>query len=229
MAERMTPEDILRQEKLNTGTSVTKNNKFEQDGYLALEQIWDPSELVRDIPGKRGQYDYWGKNLDQCNFTPIENQVEGSIASYWHPQYRSIHTGIRRKLEKIIGCKLYNTYYYDRFYFPGQELKIHADRPACEISISVHIASNIEGKWPLWIKTPNGERHSIALRPGDGMLYKGCERPHWRDPLPREYTKTWYGKKVEKEGLFYHQIFFHYVLADGLRSHFANDLLKGQL
>ena len=63
MAERMTPEDILRQEKLNTGTSVTKNNKFEQDGYLALEQIWDPSELVRDIPEKRGQYDYWGKKF----------------------------------------------------------------------------------------------------------------------------------------------------------------------
>lgn len=228
MAEHMTPEDVLFQEKLNTGTSVTKNNRFEQDGYLALEQIWDPSELVRDIPEKKGQYDYWGKNLEQYNFTPIENQVEGSVASYWHPQYRSIHTGIRRKLEKIIGCKLYNTYYYDRFYFPGQELTIHVDRPACEISISVHIASNIEGKWPLWIKTPNGEHHSIGLRPGDGMLYKGCERPHWRDPLPREYTKTWYGKKVEKEGLFYHQIFFHYVLADGLRSHFANDLLKAQ-
>jgi len=26
---------------------------------------------------------------------------------------------------------------------------------------------------------------------------------------------------VEKEGLYYHQIFFHYVLANGLRANYA--------
>jgi hypothetical protein len=55
------------------------------------------------------------------------------------------------------------------------------------------------------------------------MIYKGCERPHWRDPMPAEYKRTWYGKKVEKEELYYHQIFFHYVLADSIRAHFAGD------
>ena len=29
--------------------------------------------------------------------------------------------------------------------------------------------------------------------------------------------------KVEKEKLYYHQIFFHYVLADGLRANCAGD------
>lgn len=47
----------------------------------------------------------------------------------------------------------------------------------------------------------------MILNPGDGMVYKGCERPHWRDPMPAEYRRTWYGRKVEKEGLYYHQIF----------------------
>ena len=62
------------------------------------------------------------------------------------------------KLEEIIGRKLYNTYYYDRYYFPGQELTRHADRDACEISVSVHVSTNLEGKdadWPFWIKTPD--------------------------------------------------------------------------
>ena len=49
----------------------------------------------------------------------------------------------------------------------------------------------------LWIKTPDtytdehkniiktpGENRSVILGPGDGMVYKGCERPHWRDPMP---------------------------------------------
>ena len=71
-----------------------------------------------------------------------------------------------------------------------------------------------------------GENRSVILSAGDGMIYKGCERPHWRDPMPTEYKRTWYGKTVEKEGLYYHQVFFHYVLADGQRSHCANDMAK---
>ena len=85
-------------------------------------------------------------------------------------------------------------------YYPGQELTKHADRDACEISVSVHVSTNLEGKdadWPFWIKTPDtytdkkkttvlvpGENRSLVLKPGDGLLYKGCERPHWRDAMP---------------------------------------------
>ena len=50
------------------------------------------------------------------------------------------------KLEEALGRKLYNTYYYDRFYYPGQALSLHADRDACEISVSIHISTNLEGK-----------------------------------------------------------------------------------
>ena len=25
---------------------------------------------------------------------------------------------------------------------------------------------------------------SLSLEPGDGLLYKGCERPHWREAMP---------------------------------------------
>ena len=30
------------------------------------------------------------------------------------------------------------------FIFTGQELTIHVDRPACEISVTVHVSSNLE-------------------------------------------------------------------------------------
>ena len=106
----------------------------------------------------------------------------------------------------------------------------HSDRDACEISVSVHVGTNLEGEdadWPFWIKTPDtytdktratvstpGENRSVILKPGDGLVYKGCERPHWRDPMPRP--------KNEKE-YYYHQIFFHYVLQDGRRAHYAWD------
>ena len=58
----------------------------------------------------------------------------------------------------------------------------------------------------FWIKTPDtytdkkkttvlvpGENRSLVLKPGDGLLYKGCERPHWRDKMPG-FT----GKKSKK-------------------------------
>lgn len=236
MAEQMTEMQLVFQERKNTGTAWTKNEFFENNGYLVIKDLWDPEELYHPLPEQRGQMNYWGKKLDQFTYQELEMQVEGSLARYWHPQYRQIHSGIRMKLEEKLGRKLYNTYYYDRFYFPGQELTRHADRDACEISVTVHISTNLEEEWPIWIKTPDtyadekktyilvpGENRSVVLKPGDGMVYKGCERPHWRDPMPTEYEKTWYGKKVKKEGLYYHQIFFHYVLQDGQRAHCAWD------
>jgi hypothetical protein len=231
MAEQITEEQLLLQERLNTGTSWTRNESFEKNGYLIIKNLWDPEDLYRPIPEERGQFNYWGKQLDQFDYCEVEQQVEGSLSCYWHPQYRSIHSGIRLKLEKELGRKLYNTYYYDRFYFPGQTLTKHADRDACEISVTIHISSSLQKQWPIWIKTPDtytdekktevltlGKNRSVVLNAGDGMVYKGCERPHWRDPMPGR-KKTWWNKRED----YYHQIFFHYVLADGERAHCAFD------
>lgn len=221
----MTEEDILFQERINTGTSWTRNEEFDKDGYLVVKNLWDPEELYHQVPMERGQINYFG-SIDKFYHNPVEQQVEGSLARYHHPQYREIHSQIRIKLEKIIGRKLYDTYYYDRFYFPGQDLKKHTDRDACEISVTVHVSTNLQEPWPIWIKTPSGEHRSVNLGPGDGMIYKGCERPHWRDSMPTEYDKTWYGRRVEKESLYYHQIFFHYVLQDGIRAQCAWDAAR---
>ena len=232
-------EQVLQwSERQNTGTTWTYNESFEKNGYLVIKDLWDPEELYHPLPPERGQINYWGKNMDQFNHDPVEQQVEGSLARYWHPQYRKIHTGIRLKLEVALGRKLYNTYYYDRFYMPGMALTKHADRDACEISVSVHISTNLEGKdadWPIWIKTPDtytdkkktqilvpGENHLVVLNAGHGMVYKGCERPHWRDPMPG-VKRNFIRKKLGIKELYYHQIFFHYVFQDGQRAHCAWD------
>ena len=242
MAEQMTEMQLMFQERQNTGTAWTRNESFEKNGYLVIKDLWDPEELYHPLPPERGQMNWWGKKMDQFTHSEVEMQVEGSLARYWHPQYRQIHCGIRMKLEEALGRKLYNTYYYDRYYFPGQELTRHADRDACEISVTVHISTNLEGKdadWPIWIKTPDtyadkkktqvlvpGENRSVVLKAGDGMIYKGCERPHWRDAMPGvpmgKKSKKLFGKTQQQE-TYYHQIFFHYDLQDGQRAHCAWD------
>ena len=230
MAEQMTEQQLLDQEKRNAGTAWTRNENFDEFGFLVLKNLWRAEELYRPVPSIRGQVNYWGKQLDQYNLIENEMQVEGSLATYTHPQYREIHSGIRKRLESVIGRELYNTYYYDRFYFAGQELTRHADRDACEISVSVHISSNIDECWPFKIKSVQGKEHSLCLKPGDGLLYKGCERPHWRDPLQSRYKrkrdrlKNWITRK--QDDTYYHQIFFHYVLADGQRAQCYNDAAR---
>ena len=231
----MNIEEVTRSEYENHGTSWTRNEFFDTNGYLIIKNLCDPEKLFHPVPKERGLFNWKGSNeLDKFTYEEVEIQVNGSVARYWHPQYRKIHSEIRLILEQAIGRKLYNTYYYDRFYFPGQPLIKHTDRPACEISVTIHIGTNIKESWPIWIKTPDtfedntmktliasGENRSVHLEAGDGMIYKGCERPHWRDPMPGLLES-----KINKdESLYYHQIFFHYVLQDGTRAHHAWDML----
>ena len=242
MTAEMSEMQLMLQEKVNTGTAWTRNDKMEKDGYLVVKDLWDPEKLYHPVPEIRGQLNYYDKDPTHFDHIPVEQQVEGSLARYWHPQYRTIHNGVRKKLEKIIGRKLYNTYYYDRYYFTGQPLTKHADRDACEISVSIHISTNLPDDlkdWEFKIKTPDtytdkkktailvpGEERSAVLNPGDGLIYKGCERPHWRDAMPTPQKikkKKLFGKEETSKEYYYHQIFFHYVLQDGQRAHCAWD------
>tara|TARA_R100000388_G_scaffold34937_2_gene27152 strand:+ start:148 stop:843 length:696 start_codon:yes stop_codon:yes gene_type:complete len=227
-------ERVIKSEYENHGTSWTRNEFFDTNGYLVIKNLCDPKKLFHPVPKERGLFNWKGSDkLDKFTYEEVETQVNGSVARYWHPQYRKIHSEIRLILEQVIGRKLYNTYYYDRFYFPGQALIKHTDRPSCEISVTVHISTNIQESWPIWIKTPDtfedstmktvvarGEDRFIHLDAGDGMIYKGCERPHWRDPMPGLLESNISGDK----NLYYHQIFFHYVLQDGIRAHHAWDM-----
>jgi len=226
--EMMTEEEIVQTELRESGTSWTRNQFFDDNGFLYLKNIFDSEKLYHPLPDERGQLNYWDRNPEHFNHVEVEKQVEGSLARYWHPQYRKFHSDIRIKLEDIIGRKLYNTYYYDRFYFPGQKLDKHTDRAACEISISIHISSNIKEMWPFFIKSPDvyednvlnkGNVVGVNMEPGDGVLYKGCERPHWRDSMPGTLEMM----HNKSQQLYYHQIFFHYVLQDGIRAHHAWD------
>jgi hypothetical protein len=222
-------EIVDEKERNLSGTAVTLNPEFEKNGYLVIENLWDPEDLKEGKPETKESRRWNSREEEKFQNLGDDGQVPGSVSRYNIPKYYYASCQIRRKIEKIIGCELYNTYYFDRFYFPENELSRHVDRDSCEISVSVHISGTLEKPWPLWIKTPDvysddkkseilekGEERYVILNPGDGMIYKGCERPHWRAPMP-------FSDYVPPEETYYHQIFFHYVLADGFRVHMAND------
>jgi len=224
MAECMTQEQIDWQVRVNKGTAKTNNDIFEKQGYLVIRDLIDPKELYCEVPNIRGQINYYGK-LEKFSHTPVEMQVEGSLARYYYPPYKESYFKVKKRLENIVGKPLSTTYYYDRYYFPSMELKKHADRDACEISVSIHIGSNLKDKWGFKLIDVEGNEKELFLNPGDGLLYKGCELCHWRDPMPgkrRNKIRKWLGM----EEYYYHQIFMHFVLRDGLRVHCANDMSR---
>ena len=176
------------------------SNKLEWS-VIEMPNLIDASQLYEDVPWERGMFRYDGPG--RVSIANDEAQVSGSLARYNHPKFKETHYEIMKVIEDTIGERLYPTYYYDRFYFKGQELTKHTDRGSCEVSITVNISQNLDYEWPIMFERPDGSALSCTMKPGDGALYKGCILPHWRDPM-----------KGNKDS-YYHQVFFHYVRRNG--------------
>ena len=187
---------------------------FDQNGYLYVPDAVDFKSLYCSPPvDKEGQRITGIERhfrRQEIQFNSVEPQVNGSLARYNHPFYKATHYSLMKKIEGIIGMDLLPTYYFDRFYYEGQELTRHHDRPSCEISATVQISTNRDQAWPIWFERPDHTENSVSMKNGDMVIYKGCEREHWREPLTGENS-------------YHHQIFFHYVNAQGPYVHHAYD------
>ena len=115
---------------------------------------------------------------------------------------------------KIVNENLYPTYSWMRLYKNGSQLLQHSDRPACEISLTLHLGG--DKPWDLVIESPSGNFQHITLKnPGDAVLYLGCVSRHSRSGA--------------YEGENYGQIFLHYVRSQGPLAYTDSDLNKGDL
>ena len=96
-------------------------------------------------------------------------------------------------MEKHTGIKLSPTYSYARIYKEGDVLARHKDRYSCEISTTMNLGGD---EWPIYLE-PNIK---VTLKPGDMLMYRGCDLEHWREPF---------------EGENCGQVFLHYNDASG--------------
>lgn len=100
-------------------------------------------------------------------------------------------------VEQVSGLRLLPTYTYARHYQHYEQLKKHTDRPACEISVTLNLSSDRE--WPIFMER-DGKPVPVTMGPGDAVIYRGMDVPHWRDFF---------------EGYSCAQVFMHYVDMDG--------------
>lgn len=199
---------------------MTHKELFERDNYLFIPKMFiDPEDLFWPVPEERGILRYIRN--DKFFHHPEEKQVNGSLSRYNFPPYKEIYFMVKKEVERILNMDLHPTYYFERYYFTGQALKRHTDRCECEISVTLQIGSNHKEPWPIWFKKPDGSESFVNMQDGDAVIYKGCESEHWRDPLKSRYNRL--QRIFKKDDTYHHQMFLHYVNANGQYVHHAFD------
>ena len=142
-----------------------------------------------------------------------DQQVPGSYAKYADRLMETLLIKTIPVMKAKTGLDLIPTYSYTRLYRTGNILNRHKDRPSCEISTTLCLGGDL---WPIFIDptgsnnvvdeykgimkpdAPKGNR--VDLKPGDMLIYSGCELEHWREPF---------------QGKLCGQVFLHYNHANG--------------
>jgi predicted 2-oxoglutarate/Fe(II)-dependent dioxygenase YbiX len=189
---------------------------FKVDKYVHLKEFLD-LESCEQLTAEL-------KKLVEKGATQKDNQCPMSEAVHGAPVFDSLMEQLLPNFEAATGKKLYPTYAYARLYQPGDELKPHTDRAACEITASVTLG--FDGKpWAIYmgdyaeqgreVKDSGGDvRHlvnetEIVAGVGDAVLFRGMDKVHWRNPY--------------KEGNWQAQVFLHYVDAEGPHAEWKYD------
>ena len=122
-----------------------------------------------------------------------DEQIPDTYSQYSNVAMETLMLKCQPAMEKATGLKLYPAYTYARIYKKGDELKRHKDRFSCEISTTMNLGGD---DWPIYLE-PNPKKGGVKpgigyvsdntkgvridLKPGDMLVYSGCELEHWRE------------------------------------------------
>ena len=164
---------------------------FKKKKYTVISQA-----ISKDLASFVANYFMMQKQVyDTCRnaryISPFENiighyegrdeQIPDTYSQYSNIAMETLMLKCQPEMEKVTGLKLYPAYTYARIYKKGDELKRHKDRFSCEISTTMNLGGD---DWPIYLE-PSGETGKkgikVDLKPGDMLVYSGCELEHWRN------------------------------------------------
>jgi hypothetical protein len=176
---------------------------FKKKKYTVIRQA-----ISKDLAAFIANYFCMQKQVyDTCRqaryFSPFENiigyyeepdgQIPNTYSQYANMAMETLLLKCQPGMEKATGLKLYPAYTYARIYKKGDELKRHKDRFSCEISTTMNLGGD---DWPIYLEpnpTKGGVKPGVGyvsdntkgvrvdLKPGDMLVYSGCELEHWRE------------------------------------------------
>lgn len=137
-----------------------------------------------------------------------EGNPTSRFAYYADPLIEVLLQVSKEAVEDATGKELLPTYSYSRIYQPGERLFPHIDRPACEVSVTVNVATKGEFS-PIYTQYGQNDPEKHVLNPGDAVVYMGCDVMHWRQPL--------------KDNQLNVQFMLHYVDKNGPNAEYTKD------
>tara|TARA_Y100000994_G_scaffold60480_1_gene48786 strand:- start:797 stop:1438 length:642 start_codon:yes stop_codon:yes gene_type:complete len=187
---------------------------FDENGYVVIQNFVKPEmtfllyEYMKNKARREMLNEAYYPELFNIHINGRfdDTQAPGAYSLYGDPLMDALLKNSTNFVSKTIEIDLVPTYSYWRLYITDNDLKKHKDRPSCEYSTTLCIGydvSNLDDKnynWPIFIKSLKGEEKSVLLKPGDMVIYKGCDVEHWRD----KYV-----------GLNHAQVFLHYNKKNG--------------
>ena len=164
---------------------------FKKNKYTVIRQA-----ISKDLAVFVANYFSMQKQVyDTCReagyISPFENiighyegsdeQIPNTYSQYSNIAMETLMLKCQPKMEEVTDLKLYPAYTYARIYKKGDVLKRHKDRFSCEISTTMNLGGD---PWPIYLE-PSGETDKkgikVDLKPGDMLVYSGCELEHWRN------------------------------------------------
>ena len=164
---------------------------FKKNKYVIIKQAIDKDLALFLYNYFLMQKQVYDTCMQHRYFSPYENiighyegqdeQIPETYSQYSNIAMETLMLKCQPKMEEATGLKLYPAYTYARIYKKGDELKRHKDRFSCEISTTMNLGGD---DWPIYLE-PSGEVGmkgiKVDLKPGDMLVYSGCELEHWRN------------------------------------------------
>ena len=145
---------------------------FVANYFSMKKQVYDTSRQTRFIsPYETLLGEYEG----------ADGQIPHTYCNYSDIAMETLMLKCQPVMEKITGLKLTPAYTFARIYKHGDVLKRHKGRFSCEISTTMNLAGD---PWAIYLE-PSGQEGKkgikVDLKPGDMLVYRGCELEHWRN------------------------------------------------
>ncbi len=165
---------------------------FDARGYCVVQELVAPAQVaqLRQHLENRAA----GGTMSQ-----VDEQVPQTPAVYGDGAVDGLMLELAPEIEKHTGLKLFPTYSYARIYKHGDALPPHRDRSACEISLSLNLGQVPDEPWALYV---GEEGFAAHLKPGDALIYRGCDQTHWREPYDGQRVVQAFMHYVDQNGPF---------------------------
>jgi hypothetical protein len=197
MANILVPDDYASHRRQQWAEIVSiAGSEFQQQRYAPVGRLIHPFHIA-------ALRRYYRHQLRSGKLRLGDDQSPLRYIAYNDPVARFFHQQLAAAVSTFAGQPVKPSYVYLGSYQPGATLEKHTDREQCDFSVSLCLDYAPEPRqatpWPIHLHKQSG-KVTVFQAIGDALLYRGCQVPHSRGPLPEGHTST--------------SIFFHYVRED---------------